>query len=159
MPITKQRKSPAKLFRYLSAKWPQAFDPGAPRPLKIGIHDDIRARDDELSDEELRRALRAYTRMDQYLTALRAGVARVDLDGNPSGEVSDADAATATALLRTRRARPEARQAPEPTREPEPLARPEPKQMLTFKAKRTADRPADVVVVTKRRRSFRKPAA
>ncbi|WP_245520214.1 MULTISPECIES: ProQ/FINO family protein [unclassified Mesorhizobium] len=35
-------KSPAQLFRYLSAKWPAAFNPKAPRPLKIGIRYDIR---------------------------------------------------------------------------------------------------------------------
>lgn len=45
-------KSPAQLFRYLSAKWPAAFNPKAPRPLKIGIRHDIRMLDGELSDDE-----------------------------------------------------------------------------------------------------------
>lgn len=41
-------KSPAQLFRHLSAKWPAAFNPKAPKPLKIGIHHDIRVLDGEL---------------------------------------------------------------------------------------------------------------
>ncbi|WP_407941287.1 ProQ/FINO family protein [Mesorhizobium xinjiangense] len=105
------------------------------------------------------RALRAYTRTDQYLKALCAGGARIDLDGNQSGEVSDAEAVAAKALRRTRKARSEARQTPQPTGQPEPLSAPEPKKVLAFKAKRTDDRSQDVVVVTKRRRSFRKPVA
>ncbi len=159
MSITKQGTSPAKLFRHLSAKWPEAFNPGAPRPLKIGIHDDIRERDHELSDEDLSRALRAYTRTSQYLAALQAGAARIDLEGNPSGEVSDDDAATAKALRRARRARQEATQSPDTKAQPEPQPKPEPEKTLTLKAGRTSDKLAGVVVETKRRRSFRKPAA
>ncbi|WP_246592220.1 ProQ/FINO family protein [Aminobacter anthyllidis] len=82
-------KSPAQLFRYLSAKWPAAFNPKAPRPLKIGIHHDIRVLDGELSDDELRRALLAYTKMAKYLARLNAGAPRVNLDGKPAGVVSE----------------------------------------------------------------------
>ncbi|TIU44224.1 MAG: prop expression regulator, partial [Mesorhizobium sp.] len=96
-------KSPAQLFRHLSAKWPAAFNPKAPMPLRIGIHHDIRVLDGELSDDELRRALRAYTSMPRYLARLNAGAVRVDLDGEPAGEVSDAEAASAKALLCARK--------------------------------------------------------
>lgn len=74
-------KSPAQLFRYLRPSGLRAFNPKAPRPLKIGIHHDIRVLDGELSDDELRRALLAYTKMAKYLARLDAGAARVNLDG------------------------------------------------------------------------------
>ncbi|WP_258599044.1 ProQ/FinO family protein [Mesorhizobium sp. AR07] len=158
MSTASRGKSPAQLFRHLSAKWPAAFNPKAPRPLKIGIHHDIRALDDELSDDELGRALRAYTRMARYLARLDAGAARVDLDGEPAGEVSDADAATAKALL-CRKDKQERKQTPEPRAEPEAPPKPKPKQTALFKAKSRADSPTGIVVETKRRRSFRKPMA
>ncbi|TIW85010.1 MAG: prop expression regulator, partial [Mesorhizobium sp.] len=66
MTIPSREKSPAQLFRHLSAKWPAAFNPKAPKPLRIGIHHDIRVLDGELSDDELRRVLRAYTSMPRY---------------------------------------------------------------------------------------------
>ncbi|RWA79633.1 MAG: prop expression regulator, partial [Mesorhizobium sp.] len=97
MTIPSREKSPAQLFRHLSAKWPAAFNPKAPKPLRIGIHHDIRVLDGELSDDELRRVLRAYTSMPRYLARLNSGAVRVDLDGEPAGEVSDAEAASAKA--------------------------------------------------------------
>ncbi|UVK48946.1 ProQ/FinO family protein (plasmid) [Mesorhizobium sp. AR07] len=159
MSTASRGKSPAQLFRHLSAKWPAAFNPKAPKPLKIGIHHDIRVLDGELSDDELRRALRAYTSMAKYLARLDAGAARVDLDGEPAGEVSDADAATAKALLCARKDKQETKQTPEPRAEPEAPPKPKPRQTAVFKAKNTADSPTGIVVETKRRRSFRKPMA
>ncbi|WP_454265475.1 ProQ/FINO family protein [Sinorhizobium fredii] len=67
MSTEKARRSPSALIRYLSERWPGAFDAKAPKPLKIGIRDDIRAVDDDLSDEELSRALRVYARTGTYL--------------------------------------------------------------------------------------------
>ncbi|WP_245951938.1 ProQ/FINO family protein [Mesorhizobium loti] len=150
-------KSPAQLFRYLSAKWPAAFNPKAPRPLKIGIHHDIRVLDGGLSDDELRRALLAYTKMAKYLARLDAGAARVNLDGKPAGVVSDADAATAKALLCARKDKQKGKQTPEPRVEPQAPPKPKPKRTAVFKAKNTADSPTGLIVETRRRRSFRKP--
>lgn len=152
-------KSPAQLFRHLSAKWPAAFNSKAPRPLKIGIHHDIRALDGELSEDELRRALRAYATMPRYLARLDAGAVRVDLDGEPAGVVSDADAATAKALLCVRKNKQGSKKTPEPMAEPDAPPKSKPKQTAVLKAKNTADRPTGIVVETKRRRFFRKPMA
>ena len=44
-------------------------------------------------------ALTAYTRRVMYLRGLVAGAARVDLDGNPAGEVTARDAEYAAAKL------------------------------------------------------------
>ncbi|MEY9626258.1 ProQ/FINO family protein [Sinorhizobium fredii] len=158
MSTEKARRSPSALIRYLSERWPGAFDAKAPKPLKIGIRDDIRAVDDDLSDEELSRALRVYARTGTYLATLRAGVKRVDLDGNHSGEVSEAEAATAQAWLRARLAKEEATQLPEPKAEPEPSLKPALNRTPSRPAKLPAERLAGIVVEIKRRRvTKRKP--
>jgi ProP effector len=157
---TKEGRSPSELFRHLSATWPEAFNPKAPRPLEIGIHQDIRALDGELSDDELSTAMRAYTKMRNYLIQLRTGAARVDLNGQPVGEVSEAEAAAAKAQLRARNLKRRAAQPPVPEVKPEPQSKPEPKpkETLTLKIKTTTIQTTGVVVETRRRRSFRKPA-
>ncbi|WFU49162.1 ProQ/FinO family protein [Sinorhizobium terangae] len=151
MPGEQQPKTASVLFRHLSEKWPEAFNTRAPKPLKIGIREDIRALDHELSDHDLKRALRAYTKLERYLKSLRAGAARVDLDGNPTGNVSEADAATAQALLRVRSAKEKTMRSPELQAEPEQSRRPIAKQAPASKAK-LPNRSAGVVVETKRRR-------
>src|SRR4029077_9408356 len=69
------------------------------RPLKVGIAVDIPARCPALTRRELGAALSAYAQRVMYLQGLVAGAARVDLDGNPAGEVSAADAEHAVARL------------------------------------------------------------
>jgi sRNA-binding protein len=64
------------------------------RPLKIGIHLDLIATG-ILSQHEAWPALRSYTRRRMYLAAVAAGGPRIDLDGNPAGEVTPAEAAWA----------------------------------------------------------------
>ncbi len=156
---TKQQKSPSELFRYLSAKWPEAFNPKAPRPLKVGIRHDIRALDGELSNDELSTAMRAYTKMATYLSKLRAGAVRVDLSGKPAGEVSETEAASAKAQLRERR-KLRAEQTPPPQKAAAELqSKPTPGRASTLTTKIATDTPTGVVVETKRRRSFQKPGA
>jgi ProP effector len=74
----------------LAALFPTSFtrdrcDPH--RPLKIGIHRDILAHG-ILTEDEANAALAMYTRRPMYQRALAAGGVRVDLDGNPAGEVT-----------------------------------------------------------------------
>nr|WP_280952249.1 ProQ/FINO family protein [Mesorhizobium sp. WSM3862] len=88
---------------------------------------------------------------------LDAGAARVNLDGEPADVFSDADAATAKALLRARKDKQETNQTPDPREEPQAPPTPKPKRTAVFKAKNTADSPTGIVVETKRRRSFRNP--
>ena len=70
-----------------------------PRPLKGGIAADILARCPDLDRRVLGVALRHYTARVVYLGSLVAGAARVDLAGNPAGEVSAATAERAAAKL------------------------------------------------------------
>jgi ProP effector len=63
------------------------------KPLARGIHLDLVARG-VLTTEETK-VLRYYVRRRMYLAALSAGGDRFDLDGQPSGVVTDEEAATA----------------------------------------------------------------
>jgi sRNA-binding protein len=70
-----------------------------PPPLKVGIAADILARCPELDRRVLSVALAYFTRRAAYLQSMVAGAARIDLDGNPAGEVSAESAAHAAARL------------------------------------------------------------
>ena len=69
------------------------------RPLKIEISPDILARCPVLTRRELGTVLGVYASRVMYLQSLVAGAIRIDLDGNPAGEVSAADAEHAAATL------------------------------------------------------------
>ena len=69
------------------------------------------ARCAELDRRKLGAVLSAYTQRIMYRKAMVAGAARVDLDGNPAGEVSAADAEHAAARLAETLASRQARQA------------------------------------------------
>ena len=71
------------------------------RPLKIGIHVDLKARCPALSERERGALLRRYVTRTMYLRACVAGAPRIDLDGNVCGEVTAAEAQHAGDLLAT----------------------------------------------------------
>jgi len=85
------------------AEWfPQAFvaEKYLPhRPLKVGIHIDLKARCPALSERERSAVLRYYVARLMYLRACVAGAPRIDLDGNVCGEVTAAEAQHAAARL------------------------------------------------------------
>ena len=81
------------------------------RPLKVGIAADIPARCPAVERRGLSVALSAYARRIMYLQGLVAGATRVDLDGNPAGEVTARDAEYAAAKLAETLASREARRA------------------------------------------------
>ncbi len=62
------------------------------RPLKIGVHLDIRAAIPDLDPIEISRALRYYVADVRYHRAVVEGAERIDLDGNPAGTVTAAEA-------------------------------------------------------------------
>ena len=68
-------------------------------PLKVGIAADIRARCPAVERRVLSVVLSAYAQRVMYLQSVVAGAARVDLDGNPAGEVTARDAEYAAAKL------------------------------------------------------------
>jgi len=66
------------------------------RPLKVGIHRDLA---DILTRKEGHRILGTYTHRPTYLRAVTVGAARVDLNGEPVGVVTPAEAEMARAHL------------------------------------------------------------
>lgn len=76
------------LQAWLAATYPATFSLDKPPPLKVGIHHDLLTRHPDLDHATLRRALKRYCERRPYQLALaRDGAVRVDLDGNPAGEV------------------------------------------------------------------------
>ncbi|WP_371346509.1 ProQ/FINO family protein [Ancylobacter sp. IITR112] len=88
----------------LAERFPRCFAPkGEPkRPLKLGIHNDLRAAVPDISRRLIRIALDDYTTGNSYLRAMAAGAARLDLDGWPAGEVSITHAKLARQQLERR---------------------------------------------------------
>ena len=158
MTITKEDKQAALV--HLAEWFPQTFvlEKYLPhRPLKIGICLDILARCPVLTRRELGTVLCVYASRVMYLQSLVAGAIRIDLDGNPAGEVSAADAEHAAATLakilasrETRRAaamaakrtaRDHERAVP-PTASPTPLAAAPTAKVLTLKERPVLRLPA-----------------
>ncbi|HBW4123640.1 TPA: RNA chaperone ProQ [Klebsiella pneumoniae] len=88
--------SSKEVIAFLAERFPQCFSAeGEARPLKIGIFQDLVERvggEMNLSKTQLRAALRLYTSSWRYLYGVKAGAIRVDLDGNPCGELEEAKA-------------------------------------------------------------------
>lgn len=110
----RKRAAVRALHRELVNRWPNLFDPVAPRPLAIGIGRAIRAAlraELSVSGVIVRLALAEHMRRRAYQAALAApGATRHGLDGAPSGEVSQKHAGRARAWL----ARRDAPAAPPP---------------------------------------------
>lgn len=72
--------------------FPKAFfKEGDPKPLKLGIFDDLKARIEGiegLSITKVRAAVRIYTSRLKYLHSIKEGARRIDLDGNEADEVT-----------------------------------------------------------------------
>lgn len=95
--------SPRALLNQWYQRYPQAFFKGHTRPLKVGIHQDLLARE-PWPEKLVRRALACYVHLPRYLKAVRAGAERVDLDGRAVGAVGDEEAQHARAKLDALRA-------------------------------------------------------
>jgi ProP effector len=83
------------------------------RPFAIGIRDQIAERvAGALTPDELKLALRAYTRNVGYLRAMaQPGAMRIDIEGNEVGAVTPAQAASAAKAVAAHWARQAARKA------------------------------------------------
>lgn len=109
--------SPQALLDEWYQRYPQAFFKGHTRPLKVGIHEDLVARE-PWPEKLVRRALACYVHLPRYLKAVRSGAERVDLAGENAGEVTEGEGRYARRQLdelraqgRTRRAQQAERQA------------------------------------------------
>ncbi|ECI2309634.1 proQ/FINO family protein [Salmonella enterica subsp. enterica serovar Infantis] len=81
-----------KHMRRVLAFWPALFNLDNPKPLKVGVLNDlmqdISARNLTIGAGVLKAAIASYTRRIRYQKALAAGGARYDLNGQPCGEVT-----------------------------------------------------------------------
>jgi ProP effector len=71
--------------------------------LKVGIHRDILAAMPELSQADVSRALQFFVSRFGYLESCIEGSPRIDLNGDPAGVASAAEAANAQHWLAKRR--------------------------------------------------------
>ncbi|EMH4162347.1 RNA chaperone ProQ [Pluralibacter gergoviae] len=107
--------SSKEVIAFLAERFPHCFSAeGEARPLKIGIFQDLVARVEgemNLSKTQLRSALRLYTSSWRYLYGIKAGATRVDLDGNPCGELDEQHVQHARQQLEEAKARVQAQRA------------------------------------------------
>lgn len=71
-------------------------------PLAIGIHKVIRERLPDIDAGQLRLTMKRHTSSTRYLKALATGETRLDLDGQPAGEVTAEQREQAAEQLRER---------------------------------------------------------
>lgn len=137
-PAFKVRVEQAQAF--LHQQYPVLFGVD-PKPLAIGIHRALLDRHPDLDAPGLKRALTLHTLRRAYQVTLAcAGAARVDLDGNPAGEVTEEQAQHARDRLEAMKAeaarkRAEKRKSPEKAakaqqRPPKPEPPPAPSDAL-----------------------------
>ncbi len=111
--INHKQKNHSKIARHDALAWlaqtfPKAFDNSTSiQPLKIGITADIlqhaaEAEKAGISKSKLREAVVLFTRRIDYLTCLKAREMRVNLDGEPTTQVSNEDAACAALKIKRR---------------------------------------------------------
>ncbi|MEW6678256.1 MAG: ProQ/FinO family protein [Pseudomonadota bacterium] len=72
------------------------------KPLAIGIHKQLMERLPDLDKNKMRVALHSHTASTRYLKALTEGAPRLDLDGQPAGEVTAEQQSVAVQTLRDR---------------------------------------------------------
>ncbi|WP_330927096.1 ProQ/FINO family protein [Candidatus Sororendozoicomonas aggregata] len=76
----------AEALRVVRAIWPKAFHVSAPQPLKIGIHKDMENAG-VVPAHIISKALHFFTTLDRYLETIKPKATRIDLKGQPAGQV------------------------------------------------------------------------
>ena len=82
------------LLDRLVEAFPACFNRSAPKPLKIGLDEELLARAGvhpalaDLSPDQIRQALQFYAQRPAYRRSLAKGGPRYGLDGQPAGEVT-----------------------------------------------------------------------
>ncbi|EAW5071146.1 proQ/FINO family protein [Salmonella enterica] len=104
-----------KNMRRVLAFWPVLFNLDNPKPLKVGVLDDlmqdISARNLTIGAGVLKAAIASYTRRIRYQKALAAGGARYDLNGQPCGEITPEQQQEAADALKKAKGEQEAESA------------------------------------------------
>jgi len=90
MSLGPKRNIPGEVLPALIAVFPKAFFTwkANPKPLKIGIHVDLKEQLPLLGKEKIKLTLYRYTSTIRYRRCLVEDVDRVDLSGEPCGKVT-----------------------------------------------------------------------
>ena len=96
----KNRAANMAAVQLLMDAYPNVFSRDNPKPLKIGIQEDLVA-DDKVSRTKIKRALASYVRSPQYLRSFAEDADRIGLDGEPAGKVTAEEADHARAKLKS----------------------------------------------------------
>ncbi|GIU13628.1 RNA chaperone ProQ [Shewanella glacialipiscicola] len=130
------------ILAYLYETFPLCFiAEGETKPLKIGLFQDLAERladDSKVSKTQLRVALRRYTSSWRYLKSVKAGAQRVNLDGEPCGELEQEHIDHAQAMLKESQEKAKAKRA---ALAPKPAAKKAPKKVAAPQRPKT-ERPA-----------------
>jgi len=106
-PASKRQRQALATLEIMHVRWPKAFPPPGSRarlhPVAIGIHAQIAAAAPDLTARRIDLALRAWTGRLSYLEALAKGRPRVDIDGRPVAQTTDAERDAARERLRLKR--------------------------------------------------------
>lgn len=94
----KDEISSSEALRLIRERWPEAFRVAAPRPLKVGIHNEMK-QTGEFPLSTIKKALKLFTQQDRYLSSIKEGRNRVDLNGKAAGKVKLKEAVSAEILL------------------------------------------------------------
>ena len=94
----KNRAANQAAVELLETNYPKAFNAAEPKPLKIGIQEELVA-DEKVSRGKIKRALATYVRNPRYLQSIVEGAERVDLSGEAAGTVNAREAEHAKAKL------------------------------------------------------------
>jgi len=106
--------APAACAARLAELFPAVFTPGVAKPLKLRIQSDIQQQAPGIfTKKTLSIFLHRHTTSTAYLKALVASPSRIDLGGEPAGEVADEHRVAAATELERRRALHDARRAAE----------------------------------------------
>jgi len=107
LPPSKRQRQALATLQIMHVRWPKAFPPpgsGARlHPLAIGIHAQIAAAAPDLTARRIDLALRAWTNRLSYLDALAKGRPRVDINGRPVAQITNAERDDARKRLRLKR--------------------------------------------------------
>lgn len=89
--ISEEAPSPQALLDQWYQRYSTTFFKGHTRPLQVGIHEALTARE-PWPEKLVRRALACYVNLPRYLKSVRVGAERLDLGGEPAGRVDAAAA-------------------------------------------------------------------
>lgn len=83
--LSKRQRQIEATIKLFEEKFPECFNFKRPKPLKVGIHDEL-VEQTGLGSVRIKKALKYYTSRKQYYNCLRYRKPRFGLNGKPCGQ-------------------------------------------------------------------------